>query len=338
MGPAALRRRGRDVPQPGLPARRRVPVRPADLRDLCRLLGIMGRAGRQPHLDGVEHAAKVRRIDHAHRPALGKHDRPLRRRRGGRRLAESQAGTRTAGARQRRPAPVAARQRPCRRDEPVRRSVVSLVRVHNFSISLDGFGTGEPQSHDAPFGHAGERLHEWMFTTRWWREMAGEPGGTRGLDDAFVRLHDPGIGAEIMGAGKFGYPGWHEDPEWKGWWGSDPPFHTPVFVLTHHPRPSIEMEGGTTFHFLDVSPAEALETAREAADGQDVRIGGGATVIRDFLAAELVDHMHIVVVPILLGRGVRLWDGLEGLEQDYEVEAISSPSGVTHVTFTRAGV
>jgi hypothetical protein len=116
-----------------------------------------------------------------------------------------------------------------------------------------------------------------MFATRFWRAMVGEPGGTRGLDDAFARLHDPGIGAEIMGAGKFGYPGWHEDTEWKGWWGADPPFHTPVFVLTHQPRPSIEMEGGTTFHFLDVSPAEALETAREAADGQDVRVGGGAT-------------------------------------------------------------
>src|SRR3989442_9153131 len=110
--------------------------------------------------------------------------------------------------------------------------------------------------------------------------------------------------------------------------------HTPVFVLTHHPRPSIEMEGGTTFHFLDVSPAEALETAREAADGQDLRIGGGATVIRDFLAAGLVDHMHIVVVPILLGRGARLWEGLEGLEKDYQVEAACSPSGVTHVSFT----
>jgi dihydrofolate reductase len=130
-----------------------------------------------------------------------------------------------------------------------------------------------------------------------------------------------------MGARKFGPPGWHEDPEWKGWWGPDPPFHTPVFVLTHHPRPSIEMEGDTTY-----------QTAREAVDGQDVRIGGGPTTIRDFLAAGLVDHMHIVVVPILLGRGVRLWDGLEGLEKDYQVEATSSPSGVTHVTFTRAGV
>jgi dihydrofolate reductase len=215
---------------------------------------------------------------------------------------------------------------------------MSIVRVHNFSISLDGFGSGEPQSHDTPFGHAGERLHGWMFATRYWHEMAGEPGGTRGLDDAFVRMHDPGIGAEIMGAGKFGYPGWHENPGWQGWWGPDPPFHTPVFVLTHHPRPPIEMAGGTTFHFLDVSPLEALETAREAADGRDLRIGGGATVIRDFLAAGLVDHMHVVVVPILLGRGVRLWDGLEGLEQEYQVEAASSPSGVTHVTFTRASV
>jgi dihydrofolate reductase len=213
---------------------------------------------------------------------------------------------------------------------------MSLARVHNFSISLDGFGTGEPQSLDAPFGHAGERLHEWMFPTRSWRETVGQPGGTRGIDDAFARLHGPGVGAEIMGARKFGPPGWHDDPEWKGWWGSSPPFHTPVFVLTHHPRASIEMEGGTTFHFVDVSPAEALETAREAAEGQDVRIGGGATVIRDFVAAGLVDHMHIVVVPILLGRGVRLWDGLEGLESDYEIASASAPSGVTHVTFTRA--
>jgi dihydrofolate reductase len=209
---------------------------------------------------------------------------------------------------------------------------MSRVRVHNFAISLDGFGTGEPQSREAPFGHAGERLHEWMFATRFWKA-----GGSAGVDDVFAQQHEPGIGAEIMGAGKFGYPGWHEDPEWKGWWGPNPVFHTPVFVLTHHPRPPIEMEGGTTFHFLDTSPAEALETARQAAGGKDVRLGGGAAMIRDFLAARLVDHMHVVVVPILLGRGSRLWDGLEGLESDYDVEASSSPSGVTHVTFTRTG-
>jgi dihydrofolate reductase len=203
--------------------------------------------------------------------------------------------------------------------------------VQHISVSLDGFATGEGQSLDAPFGHAGERLHEWMFDTEWGRKRLGQPGGTGGIDDVFVRLFAPGIGAEIMGAGKFGPPGWHEDPEWKGAWGPNPPF------LTHHPRPSIEMEGGTTFHFIDASPADVLETAREAAGGQDVRLGGGPTMIREFIAAGLVDHMHIVVVPILLGRGVRLWDGLEGLEQDYEIEAASSPSGVTHLTFTRAG-
>ncbi len=213
---------------------------------------------------------------------------------------------------------------------------ISIVRVHNFAISLDGFGTGEPQSREAPFGHAGERLHGWLFETRYWREMVGEPGGAHGLDDAFARQHEPGIGAEIMGANKFGYPGWHDDPEWKGWWGDEPPFHTPVFVLTHHTRPLIEMEGGTTFHFLDVSPTEALDTARAAAGGQDVRLGGGATVIREFFSAGLVDQMHIVLVPILLGRGVRLWDGMEGVEKGYNVEATSSPSGVVHLIFARA--
>jgi len=214
---------------------------------------------------------------------------------------------------------------------------MSLARVHNFAISLDGFATGEGQSLETPFGHAGERLHEWMLATRWWHELVGEPGGSAGIDDLFARQFAPGIGAEIMGAAKFGPPGWHEDKDWKGWWGSNPPFHTPVFVLTHHTRPSIEMEGGTTFHFMDASPAEALEAARAAANGQDVRLGGGATTVREFLAAGLVDQMHTAIVPILLGRGVRLWDGLEAIEANYVIEAIASPSGVTHVTFTRAG-
>jgi dihydrofolate reductase len=215
---------------------------------------------------------------------------------------------------------------------------VSLARVQFFSVSLDGFGTGEGLSLEEPFGHAGDRLHEWMFVTRWWRGMVGEPGGSGGVEDSFLRLHAPGVGAEIMGSGKFGPPGWHEDPDWKGWWGPNPPFHTPTFVLTHHPRPPIEMEGGTTFHFLDTSPAEALETARAAAGGLDVRIGGGVKTIREFVSARLVDHMHIAVVPILLGRGERLWDGLEGLEKDYAIEATSAPSGVSHLTFTRLGL
>ncbi|HET7026533.1 MAG TPA: dihydrofolate reductase family protein [Candidatus Limnocylindrales bacterium] len=214
---------------------------------------------------------------------------------------------------------------------------MSLARVQFFSVSLDGFGTGEGLSRDEPFGHAGDRLHEWMFATHAGREMFGGSGGSRGVDDTFVREHNLGIGAEIMGAGKFGYPGWHDEPDWKGWWGDEPPFHTPVFVLTHHTRPSIEMAGGTTFHFVDASPAEVLDVAREAAGGQDVRLGGGPAMLREFLAARLIDQMHVVVVPVLLGRGVRLWDGLEGLEQDYDIEAVSTPSGVTHLTFTRAG-
>lgn len=208
-----------------------------------------------------------------------------------------------------------------------------LTRVHNLSISLDGFATGEPQSAEAPFGHAGERLHEWMFATRYW-----DSSGAAGTDDAFAQRHSQGIGAEIMGANKFGPPGWQDDPEWKGWWGPNPPFHSPTFVLTHRPRPPLEMEGGTTFHFLDAPPAEALEVALGAAAGQDVRIGGGATVVRDFVAAGLVDLMHLVQVPIVLGRGVRLWDGLEGTEKDYDIEAVSPPSGVTHLTFTRKPV
>src|SRR5690606_15580122 len=173
------------------------------------------------------------------------------------------------------------------------------------------------------------------IATRWGRSLFGRTGGTRGVDDTFLRLFEPGIGAEIMGAGKFGPPGWHEDPQWRGWWGANPPFHTPVYVLTHHPRPSIEMEGGTSFHFINASPADALEIARKEANGQDVRIGGGPSMIRDFIAAGLIDHMHIVLVPIVLGRGVRLWDNLEGLEKIFEIEAATSPSGVTHLMFSR---
>ncbi len=213
---------------------------------------------------------------------------------------------------------------------------MSRVRVHNFSVSLDGFGTGDGQSLEAPFGHAGTKLHEWFFATRSFHEMHGEPAGSTGVDDAFASNWSPGIGAEIMGRNKFGPqrgPWGNED--WKGWWGDDPPFHTPVFVLTHHPRPPIEMKGGTSFHFIDASPTDALELAREAARDMDVRIGGGTSIIRQFLAADLIDHLHITIVPIVLGRGERLWDGLEGVEQRFKVETVSSPSGVTHVTFTR---
>ncbi|HTJ70187.1 MAG TPA: dihydrofolate reductase family protein [Actinospica sp.] len=213
---------------------------------------------------------------------------------------------------------------------------MSRVRVHNLAISLDGYGTGADQSQEAPFGHAGTRLMQWFFETRSWRSMNGFDGGNTGVDDAMAGQWGPGIGAEIMGRNKFGpQRGPWEDHEWQGWWGEDPPFHTPVFVLTHHPRPTLEMAGGTTFHFIDATPQEALAQARDAAKGLDVRIGGGVDVVRQFLEADLVDHLHVVVVPILLGRGERLWDGQEGLEDRFTVESFSSPSGVTHMVFYR---
>jgi len=213
---------------------------------------------------------------------------------------------------------------------------MSRVRVHNLAISLDGYAAGEGQSMESPFGHAGQRLMQWFFDTRSWRRMHGDEGGSMSVDDAMAGQWGPGVGAEIMGRNKFGpQRGPWEDHEWKGWWGDEPPFHTPVFVLTHHKRPSIEMAGGTTFHFIDATPEEALLQAREAAVGLDVRIGGGPDVVRQFLAADLVDHLHVVVVPILLGRGERLWAGQEGLEDRYDVESVTSPSGVTHVVFSR---
>jgi len=214
---------------------------------------------------------------------------------------------------------------------------MSLVRVHNFSISLDGFGTGEGQSLETPFGHAGHRLMGWAFETRTFRAMGlhGETEGSFGVDESFASQWAPGIGAEIMGRNKFSpYRGPH-DEEWKGWWGDDPVFHTPVVVLTHHPRPVLEMEGGTTFHFVDADPATALAKARELAGGLDVRIGGGVSTVRQFLEADLIDHLHVVVVPIVLGRGERLWDGLEGLEERFDVESTPSPSGVTHLVLSR---
>jgi dihydrofolate reductase len=214
---------------------------------------------------------------------------------------------------------------------------MTRVRVHNFFLSLDGFGTGEGQSLEAPFGHAGMGLQGWFFATRTFQAMQGQPGGSTGIDDRFASAWGTGIGAEIMGRNKFGPQRgpWADDDEWRGWWGENPPFHTPVFVLTHHPRPSIEMAGGTTFHFLDASPAEALAVAREAAGGLDVRIGGGVTTVREFLAEDLVDELHAVIAPVVLGRGERLWDGLEGLEERFTIESVASPTGVVHVLMQR---
>ena len=217
---------------------------------------------------------------------------------------------------------------------------MSLARVHNFSISLDGFATGEGLSLEAPFGHAGGLLHEWMFATQYGAELFGSARGSQGVDNAFALGHNRSIGAEIMGRGKFSptlgpWEGLGTEDEWRGWWGPNPPFHTPVYVMTHFPRPSLEMESGTVFHFVDATPAEVLDLAKQAAGELDVRIGGGPTIVREFLQADLIDSMHIVQVPILLGRGTSLWEGLEGLHERFEIEAVSSPSGVTHLSFDR---
>ncbi|PFG39689.1 dihydrofolate reductase [Georgenia soli] len=211
------------------------------------------------------------------------------------------------------------------------------VRV-DLNISLDGFMTTTDQTPENPFGDDWSRLTGAYTATRTFRErVLGDTSGagTTGVDDAYAQAYFAEVGAEIMGAGMFGLHDNPDDPEWRGWWGDEPPFRVPVFVLTHSPRPSIEMAGGTTFHFLSASPAEALERAHAAAAGRDVRIGGGATVVREFLAAGLVDRLHVAIAPILLGRGIRLWDDLRGLEAGYEVTAETAPSQTTHITFDR---
>jgi dihydrofolate reductase len=211
---------------------------------------------------------------------------------------------------------------------------MSHVRVHNFSVSLDGFATGEGQSLEAPFGHAGTRLHEWFFGTRTFQEMFGGKSGETGVDDAVARTWDAGIGAEIMGRNKFGpQRGPWEDESWKGWWGPNPPFHTPVFVLTHHPRPSIEMEGGTTFHFVSDGIESALTQAKDATRGRDVWLAGGGSVVNQYLAARLVDEVDVSIVPLILGAGARLFEGLDrGTLKLTQIRAVDAP-GVTHVKY-----
>jgi dihydrofolate reductase len=189
--------------------------------------------------------------------------------------------------------------------------VNQLLRVQNFNVSRDGFGAGEHQSIERPFGHADPGdMFAWAGATASW-PMRTDPGGSRGLDDYFTRDYARNIGAEIMGRNKFGPQRgpWH-DHDWRGWWGGEPPFHTPVFVLTHHTRPSFTL-GDTTFHFVDADPAPVLDRARDAAQGKDVRLGGGATTIRQFLDAGLVDAMHVAVSQVELGSGSRLWESPE---------------------------
>jgi dihydrofolate reductase len=215
------------------------------------------------------------------------------------------------------------------------------VRV-DLNISLDGFATTTDQTPENPMGEDWSRLVAAYVATRTFRERvlhdaSGE--GTTGVDDEYAKAYFAEVGAEIMGAGMFGLHDFPDDPDWRGWWGDEPPFRCPVFVLTHSlPRPSLDMAGGTRFHFLSASPEEALERALAVAGGKDVRIGGGPTVVRDFLKAGLVDRLHVAIAPILLGNGIRLWDQLRGLESGYNVTAETAETGITHLTFRRDGV
>src|SRR5690348_686346 len=211
------------------------------------------------------------------------------------------------------------------------------VRV-DLNISLDGFATTTDQTPENPFGDDWPRLTGAYTATRTFRERvlhdtSGE--GTTGMDDKYAEAYFAELGAEIMGAGMFGLHNFPDDPDWKGWWGDEPPFRIPVFVLPHTERPPIAFENGTTFDFISVTPREALDRALAVADGKDVRIGGGPTVVQDFLRAGLVDQLHVAIAPMLLGRGIRLWDDLRGLEADYEVVAETAESGTIHLTFRR---
>jgi dihydrofolate reductase len=209
---------------------------------------------------------------------------------------------------------------------------MTRVRVESFSISLDGYGAGPDQSIDNPLGVGGEELHKWALPTRTFqRALFGKEGGTQGTDEDFAARGFTNIGAWILGRNMFGpVRGPWPDESWKGWWGDSPPYHVPVFVLTHHARQSFTMEGNTTFHFVTGGIHEALERARETAKGKDVRIGGGADTIRQYLRAGLIDEMHYAVSPVLLGRGKHLFEGLDLRALGYECAEFKSSENAMH--------
>ncbi len=210
------------------------------------------------------------------------------------------------------------------------------VRVAGFSISLDGFGAGPDQCLEDPLGKRGTELHQWAFGTRTFRTMFGEGGGSDGVDEQFAHRSMDGFGAFILGRNMFGPSrGDWPDDGWKGWWGDNPPYHAPTFILTHHPRASIEMAGGTTFHFVTEGIDAALERAREAAGDLDVKIGGGADTVRQYLRAGAVDEMHLAIAPVLLGRGEALFAGLDLPALGYRVTETVRSDYATHVVIEK---
>jgi len=211
------------------------------------------------------------------------------------------------------------------------------VRVESFTISLDGYGAGPDQSLQAPLGVGGEHLHQWMMPTRTFQSMVfGKAGGTTGVDDDYAARGFRNVGAWILGRNMFSpIRGPWPDLNWKGWWGDSPPYHVPVFVLTHHARPVLEMAGGTTFHFVTGGIHEALERARAAAGAQDVRIGGGADTIRQYLREGLIDELHIAISPVLLGRGERLFEDVDLRAKGYACVEFVATEKATHVVLRR---
>ncbi|MBA5637983.1 dihydrofolate reductase [Duganella sp. LX20W] len=213
---------------------------------------------------------------------------------------------------------------------------MTRVRVESFTISIDGYGAGPDQDLDNPLGVGGRDLHQWLIPTQTFQRMHFAGEGTTSVDDDFAARGIRNVGAWILGRNMFGpVRGPWPDLNWQGWWGDNPPYHVPVFVLTHHARPTLKMEGGTTFHFVTGGIHEALERAREAANGMDVRIGGGANVIRQYLQAGLIDELHFAISPILLGRGEPLFEGLDLRTLGYECVEFVGTEKATHVVLRR---
>jgi dihydrofolate reductase len=213
---------------------------------------------------------------------------------------------------------------------------MTKLRVHAFGVSIDGFGAGMRQDLQNPMGHGGMALHEWAFGTRTFQKMIGREGGSTGVDDGFGAAGFANIGAWILGRNMFGpVRGPWPDDRWRGWWGEEPPYHTQVFVLTHHARAPLAMAGGTTFHFVTDGIAAALERARAAAGGQDVRLGGGVATIRQYLRAGLIDEMHLALAPVLLGAGENLWEGLDVAALGYGCTESVAGEKATHLTLRK---
>lgn len=213
---------------------------------------------------------------------------------------------------------------------------MSKLRVGAFSLSLDGYGAGPNQSQENPLGVNGMNLHQWLFSTRTFQKMFGKEVGETGVDDEFAARSFENVGAWVMGRNMFGpIRGPWPDEDWKGWWGTNPPYHVPVFVLTHHARAPIAMEGGTTFHFVTDGIESALRQARDAAHGKDIRIGGGVSTVRQYLRVGLIDELHLVMSPVFLGAGENLFAGLDLPALGYAcTDRVSTPRA-THVIVTR---